>query len=89
MWPHRGVNTVRGWYAGGFGGYFDQSTRLLFMWEAHLGSGLLFGAFPRLRVICLGVLGREWALALDAWLFPCTRMAVLLCVSVSACPYLR
>lgn len=51
--------------------------------------GPLFGPFPRLRVVCLGVVGREWALALDVWLSPCTMMDVLVCMSVSVCPYLR
>lgn len=60
------------------------------MWEVYLGPGCLFGSFPRLRVACLGVVGREWALALDkVWLSFCTMMDVLVCMSVSVCPYLR
>lgn len=39
------------------------------MWEAHLGPGR--GSFPGPREVCLGVVGREWALALDdVWLSP-------------------
>ncbi len=54
-----------------------------------MGPGLLFGPFPRLWVVCLGVADREWALALDVWLSPCTMMDVLVCMSASVCPYLR
>lgn len=54
-----------------------------------MGPGLLFGPYPRLRVVCLGVVGREWALALDVWLPRCTMMDVLVCMYVSVCPYLR
>lgn len=47
------------------------------MFEAHLGPGLLFGSFPGLRVVCLGVAGRERALAVD------DVMDAYVCVCVS------
>lgn len=75
-----------GWYVFK---YLHECTSLLPRWEAHLGWGLLFGLDPGMRVTCLGVMGREWALTLHEWLFPRTMTDALPCMSVSVCPYLR